>query len=175
MRGPGGIIPPGGVQGRRPCRAQLIHRCKIVPGETGGAGGAAPCPCPNTENPAWNRDRGLAISHMRKGSGTEANLRANLSRRQGVKPTSPGERQPQRDSFQICAPSCRSPKNERFLGDVAAVHRFDSTVCNERRCGCLKPENNIFRFQDRSRVSGAPSLARRELYTEPGFYSTQGI
>ena len=97
MRGPGGIIPPGGVQGRRPC------------------------PCPNAGNPAWNRDRGLVETDVRESSGTEANSRASLSRRQGVKPTSPGERQPQRDSFQICAPSCRNPKNERSMGDVAAA------------------------------------------------------
>ena len=97
---------------------------------------------------------------MRESSGTEANSRASLSRRQGVKPTSPGERQPQRDSFQICAPSCRIPKLNA-LG---------------RRCGCLKIKKSLqalFYFQVRSRVSGAPSLTRRGLYTGFGCYSTQ--
>ena len=137
MRGPGGIIPPGGVQGRRPC------------------------PCPNTGNPAWNRDRGLVETDVRESSGTEANSRASLSRRQGVKPTSPGERQPQRDSFRSCAPLCRNPKKRTLHG---------------RRCGCLKIKNSLqalFYFQVRSRVSGAPSLTRRGLYTGFGCYSTQ--
>ena len=148
-----------GCRGSAPARAQLIHRCKTTSGEMRGCRGLAPCPCPNPRNPAWNRDQGFAISHMREGSGTEANSRANLSRRQGVKPTSPGERQPQRDSFQICAPLCRNPKVERFQG---------------RRCGCLKIKKSLqalFYFQGRSRISGAPSLARRELCAGLGFYS----
>ena len=99
-----------GCRGSAPARAQIIHRCKTTPEETRGCRGPAPCPCPNPRNPAWNRDRVFAETDARESSGTEANSRASLSRRLGVKPTSPRERQPQRDSFQACAPLCRNPK-----------------------------------------------------------------
>ena len=74
----------------------------------------------------------------------------------------------------------RQGKGSRNVTHSDPAHRcavsLRKTNALGRRCGCLKIKKSLqalFYFQVRSRVSGAPSLTRRGLYTGFGCYSTQ--